>query len=135
LWEGYVPESVSREDLDAEWTKREAMWRRKLGRLRLGVEPLEEQLARYRRVTRVLTAIPLALSGFVIILFAFQRRPDVGIVLSAVIFLPIVLGAWLGHASLVSRASGYLRDRAGYLRQRAICSQQVTENKSTPEPE
>ncbi len=39
------------EELEAAWRTREAVWRRKLGRLRLGVEPIEEQLARYRRVT------------------------------------------------------------------------------------
>ena len=61
-------------------------------------------------------------------------RPDVGIVLSAAVFLPIVLGAWLDHASLVSRANGYLRERARYLGQRATCSQTVSENESTPEP-
>ena len=46
------------EDLESRWRMREKQWRRKLGRLRLGVEPIEEQLARYRRVTWVLTAVP-----------------------------------------------------------------------------
>ena len=37
--------------IESRWRLRENQWRRKLGRLRLGVEPIEEQLARYRGVT------------------------------------------------------------------------------------
>ena len=83
-----MPESVSRGDFEAAWTSARSDVAAKLGRLRLGVEPIEEQLARYRRVTWVLTAIPLALSVFIIILFTVQGRLDVGIVLSAVLLLP-----------------------------------------------
>src|SRR5262245_65983849 len=39
------------QDLEARWRLRERYWRRKLGRLRLGVEPVQGQLRRYRRVT------------------------------------------------------------------------------------
>jgi len=129
-----VPEPVSRNDPQAEWTAREAIWRRKLGRLHLGVEPIEEQLARYRRVTWVLTAIPLVLSCFFVTLFTVFGRPGVGAVLAAVLLLPIVLGAWLDHAFLVSRARHYLRERADYLREQEKCSERVSENKPTPEP-
>jgi hypothetical protein len=34
-----------------EWQERERQWQRRLGRLRLGAEPIAEQLAKYRRVT------------------------------------------------------------------------------------
>ncbi len=123
---------VSREDLEAEWAKREAMWRRKLGRIRLGVEPIEDQLVRYRRVTWVLTGIPLALSGFFVTLFAVFGRPGVGAVLAAVLLAPIALGAWIDHALLVSRARRYLRERANYLREREKPSQNVSQNESNP---
>ena len=52
---------------------------RKLGRLRLGVEPLEEQLARYRRVTWGLTAVPAVIGADVPGLFAAFGGPDVGV--------------------------------------------------------
>ena len=38
-------------ELESRWRVRERNWARRLGRLRLGVEPLEEQLTRYRRTT------------------------------------------------------------------------------------
>ena len=50
--------SAPDQDLEARWRLRENHWRRKLGRLKLGVEPIEEQLTRYRRVTWALTAVP-----------------------------------------------------------------------------
>ena len=65
----------------------------------------------------MLTAIP----GFVarsFCLFAAFGRPDIGLVVSALLFLPIASGAWLGHALLVSRARQYLAERDEYLRQK-----------------
>ena len=69
-----VSPSTRLEDLEARWRLREAYWRRKLGRLRLGVEPIEEQLARYRRVTWALTAVPSVLAVMFLTLFwVFSR--------------------------------------------------------------
>src|SRR5262245_48007663 len=68
------------EDLEASWRAREEVWRRKLGRLRLGVEPIEEQLARYRRVTWALTAVPAGLAVMFFTLFAIFGYPLVGLV-------------------------------------------------------
>jgi fatty acid desaturase len=129
-----VSEVVLRDDLDADWARREAIWRRKLGRIRLGVEPIAEQLARYRRVTWVLTAIPVLMGCFIGVLFAVFGRPGVGMVLVAVLLLPIVLGAWLDHAFLVSRATRYLREHAEYLHERAKCSPPLSESRTAPEP-
>ncbi len=52
------PESATPEPFDPEWDDRLRYWRRKLGRLRLGVEPIPDQVARYRRVTVMLTVVP-----------------------------------------------------------------------------
>jgi hypothetical protein len=96
---------------DDAWAARERYWRRKLGRLRLGAEPVEVQLERYRRVTLVLTAIPAVLALMFLALFTAFRRPDIGAVLALVLFGPLVAIAWIDHALLVSRARAYLRER------------------------
>jgi fatty acid desaturase len=108
----------SAEDLEANWRMREGYWRRKLGRLRLGVEPIEEQLGRYRRVTWALTAVPAALAVFFFTLFAVFGYPLVGLVLDAIILLPIVLGAWADYALMASRAGRYRAEADRYLRDR-----------------
>jgi hypothetical protein len=102
-------------DLEASWRDRENDWRRKLGRLRLGVEPIEEQLARYRRVTWALTAVPAALAVFFFTLFAVFRYPLVGLVFDAVVLLPIVLTAWADHALMTHRARRYRAEADQYL--------------------
>ena len=98
------------EPVDPEWDARLRYWRRALGRLRLGAEPIEEQLARYRRATLVLTAVTSALALFFLGLFAAFRRPDVGLVLDLIFLAPIVALAWLDDALLRRRASRYARD-------------------------
>ena len=52
-------------------------------------EPIEEQLTRYRRVTLVLTAIPMAMGVFFMVLFAVFGKPSVGAILVAVLLLPV----------------------------------------------
>ena len=108
------PEPTSLAELDATWSARKTYWARKLGRLRLGVEPIEEQLAKYRRVTWMLTAIPAFFSAFLFTLFAVFRRPDIGLVAAAILFLPIIAGAWLGDF-LRNAPRSPLSPRAGKL--------------------
>ena len=103
------------EDLEATWRVREEFWRRKLGRLHLGVEPIEEQLARYRRVTWALTAVPAVLAIFFFTLFVVFGYPRVGLVLDAIILLPIVMGAWADYALMASRARRYRGEYDRYL--------------------
>jgi hypothetical protein len=95
------------DELETLWRARENKWRRKLGRLRLGVEPIEEQLARYRRVTWALTVVPLVLGVMFISLFTVFGHPEIGLVFVAILFLPIVLGAWFDHALPANRARRY----------------------------
>ncbi len=112
------PTPNATEDLEATWRVREEFWRRKLGRLRLGVEPIEEQLARYRRVTWALTAVPAALAVFFFTLFAVFGYPLVGLALDAIVLLPIVMGAWADHALMASRAHRYQDEYDRFLRNR-----------------
>jgi hypothetical protein len=116
--EANVSTPTTAEDLDAFWRDRENVWRRKLGRLRLGVEPIEEQLARYRRVTWALTAIPSALAIAFFTLFAVFRYPLVGLVVDVIVLLPIVLGAWGDYALMAFRARRYSAEAERYLRER-----------------
>ena len=106
------------DDLDSRWRLRENRWRRKLGRLRLGVEPLEEQLARYRGVTWALTVVPSVLALMFLTLFGVFGRPDIGLIFDAIILLPIIIVAWLDFALLASRARRYLQERDRYLREK-----------------
>ena len=104
---------------DEAWQARQRYWRRKLGRLRLGVEPLEEQLARYRRVTWMLTAVPMGIGLMFVGLFAAFERPDVGLLLAAVLLLPVVVVAWFDYGLLRHRARRYLREQAKHDRRPA----------------
>jgi hypothetical protein len=102
--------------LNATARDREEYWRRKLSRLRFGAEPIEEQVARYRRATWVMTAIPAALAVVFLTLFAVFGRPMIGLGVVCIILLPIVLGAWLDHWLLARRASRYLAERSARFR-------------------
>jgi hypothetical protein len=92
--------------------EREARIRReqaKLGRLRLGAEPLAVQVERYRKVTWMLTAIPLGLAVFILTLFAVFGRPDIGCLVVLVLFAPVVAIAWIDFLLLKRRADQYER--------------------------
>jgi purine-cytosine permease-like protein len=84
----------------------------RLGRLRLGVEPLAVQVERYRRVTWVLTAIPLALAAFILTLFTVFGRPGIGLIVVLVLFAPVIAIAWIDFLLLKRRAERYERASA-----------------------
>ena len=113
-----VSQPTTAEDLDAIWRAREGDWRRKLGRLRLGVEPIEEQLARYRRMTWGGTAIVAVPAAMFFILFGVFGRPGIGLVFDAIVLLPIVLVAWADYALMAFRARRFRAEEERYLRER-----------------
>jgi hypothetical protein len=94
----------------SEWLARERYWKNKLGRIRLGAEPVEQQLDKYRRVTWMLSVLPLGLGLFIVALFTAFRRPDVGVILAAILFVPVVSIAWLDFVRLRARVRAYLRE-------------------------
>jgi hypothetical protein len=108
--------SMQEDHVESRWRTRESEWRRKLGRLRLGAEPIEEQLARYRRVTWVLTAVPSLLALAFLTLFAVFGRPDIGFIVILILLLPIVIVAWFDYAKLARRARRYLAELGEYRR-------------------
>jgi hypothetical protein len=119
------------EDLEARWRVRESRWRYKLGRLRLGVEPLAEQLARYRRVTWALTVVPSLLGLMFLTLFGVFGRPDIGFVFVAIVLAPIVMGAWIDFALFARRARRYLTEHDEYVRRKAQMEATNAETKAT----
>jgi hypothetical protein len=108
--------SLPAHQLESRWRARENEWRRKLGRLRLGVEPLDEQVARYRRVTWALTAVPSVVGLMFFALFAIFGRPDIGLIFVTIVLMPIVIVAWLDFGLMARRARRYLAEREQFER-------------------
>ena len=125
--------SAPDQDLEARWRLRENHWRRKLGRLKLGVEPIEEQLTRYRRVTWALTAVPAVIGLMFLTLFTVFGRPDIGLIFDAIVLLPIVVGAWLDYAWLARKARRYLTEFSEYLREEERILMDISKKEKTSE--
>jgi hypothetical protein len=94
------------------WSDREVHWRKRLRRLRLDAEPVEEQVTRLRRVTIALTVIATFIGLIFLSIFAAFGRLDVGGFVVVVLILPIAGFAWLDQTILEARASAYLRERS-----------------------
>jgi threonine/homoserine/homoserine lactone efflux protein len=105
------PEQAS-DDAEKRRRDRARYWARKLGRLRLGVESIDDQLAKYRRVTWALTVVPSIIAVFFISLFSVFGRPDIGLILVAILLAPIVAFAWLDYALLARNARRYRAEQA-----------------------
>jgi hypothetical protein len=95
---------------DDAWAARQRDWQRKLGRLRLGAEPLDVQIERYRRVTWMLTAVPLVIALIFVGLFTAFHRTLYGVVIAAILLLPIVVVAWIDFGFLRLRVARYARE-------------------------
>lgn len=90
---------------------RAAYWRKRLGRIKLGVEPIPDQIERYRRVTVVFTAVAGGISLMFLALFSAFRQPLVGLLLALILMGPLILICWLDFLRLRSRALAYLREQ------------------------
>ncbi len=107
-----VTEGVRR--LEDRWRARQAEWARRLGRLRLGAEPIEEQLARYRRVTWGLVIVPGVIALIFLTLFSIFGRPDIGVGIVLLFFGPIALFSWLGYRGLERKAAAFRAEEARF---------------------
>ena len=96
--------------IEDDWVVRQRYWSKKLGRIRLGAEPVEVQLDKYRRVTIGLTVVPFCVGLMFVALFSAFGRPDVGLILASVLFVPVVAIAWIDFAVLNARVKAYLRE-------------------------
>jgi hypothetical protein len=105
----------SRENSAAgSWAERERYWSQKLGRLRLGVEPIEQQLAKYRRVTWALTAVPVVMGLMFVTLFSAFGAPKIGLAIGSALVVGVAGLAWLDYWRMARRASAYERERRDF---------------------
>ena len=91
--------------------ERDRYWRTRLGRLRLGAEPLAAQLERQRRVTWAMTAVSAVIAAMFVTLFTAFRAPLIGLVIASAILGPIVALAWLDFRKLARILAEYEADR------------------------
>lgn len=97
---------------DQAWIDRQRYWRRRLGRLVLDAEPLEEQLQRYRMATWGLTVVPLVIGSIIFALLTAFKAPAIGAVVAGLLVVPIIAVAWFDHARLARRVARYQAERA-----------------------
>lgn len=98
--------------LSEVWPDRQRLWVRELGRVRLGVEPIPQQLKRYQGVAWVITIVAGGIGLFISALFTAFKSPGTGLIVSGILFAPVILSAWLGYWRMESRAIAYLREKA-----------------------
>ncbi len=92
--------------------EQEADWQRRLGRIRLGAEPLDEQLDRVRRVTWLLTFL-LGLIGLgIVVLFTAFGKIGIGLIVVLVLLAPIIALAWREDLRLVRLVARYEREKS-----------------------
>jgi hypothetical protein len=91
--------------------RRQRLWSRRLGRLRLGAEPLEMQLERLRRVTWALTIVSAVVASILFGLFAAFRAPIYGVIVAGGLIVPVVSLAWLDFVRLARTVRDYQSER------------------------
>ena len=93
------------------WPDRQRAWQRRLRRIRLGAEPVEEQVERLRRVTWGLTIVAAGIGLLFFALFAAFREPLIGLVFGGGLTGPIIALAWWSFVRTRRAAVAYLRER------------------------
>lgn len=99
---------------ETTWDARRSYWQRRLRRLVLDAEPIEEQLARYRRATWGLTVAPLVMGSILVALFTAFGAPAIGLTVAGLLMAPIVAFAWLDDWRLRRTAAAYQRERRAF---------------------
>ncbi len=95
-----------------DWPARERRWRRRLGRLRLGVEPLAEQLARMRATVVALSIVGGLVGLAFVALFSAFHAPWIGLGMAAVLLgIPVGL-AWIDYGRHRARAAAFEAERS-----------------------
>ncbi len=88
--------------------ERALYWGTRLGRIRLGVEPVEGQLEIIHKMTWVIIGVVTFFEVFFMSLFLGFGRPDIGLVLVGISLVPIELMAWFDYIKLKNRVKEYL---------------------------
>jgi hypothetical protein len=97
---------------ESTWQLQEREWAKRLGRLRLGVEPIEEQLNLHRKTTLMLMLVQAGIAAIFLALFTAFGRPGIGLWIVGVLFTPMILGAWLGYRRMERAGRAYLAERS-----------------------
>lgn len=97
--------------LATSWADRERVWQRKLGRIRIGVEPIPEQIQRHCLVTWVLTAVAMGIQLMFIALFSAFEHPWIGVIVAGVVLGPVIASSWVGFLLIKRQAERYLREK------------------------
>jgi hypothetical protein len=95
----------------AIWPERERQWRVALGRIKIGVEPIGEQVEKYRLVTWMITALAAGIGLMFVALFSAFRHPMIGLTVAVVLFGPLILSAWIGFLRLKAKAARYVLEK------------------------
>ena len=96
---------------DQDWADREMYWRYKLRRLQFHSEPLSEQVEKYRRVTVVLSGVVGGMALLFLLLFSAFGRPDIALLLDAILFAPMIGIAWFDVLKLSKNLKAYELER------------------------
>jgi hypothetical protein len=62
-------------------------------------------------VTIVLSAVSAGIALMFLMIFSAFHRPDIGLILIAILFVPIISLAWLDFRTLAGRVEEYERER------------------------
>ncbi len=97
---------------DEDRIARQQHWQRKLGKLKLGAEPLQTQLDRQKRATQGLTIVSGTIGLIFFALFSAFRAPFTGAIVGGLLVLPIISLAWLRFAILRKHVKTYLQEHS-----------------------
>ena len=61
-----------------------------------------------------IAVVPGIIALMFLTLFTVFGRPDIGFAVILILFVPMILFAWVGYARLKRRAAAYLADRARF---------------------
>jgi len=93
-------------------TARRIAWQRKLRRLRLGAEPIEDQLRRLRRATWAGTVVAGWIGLFILGLFTAFGRPLIGLAFGGGLSAPILAWMWASDLRTHRLARRYVEEEA-----------------------
>lgn len=106
----HVPPMPSLDASAADANARRQQWQRRLPRLRLDAEPIDQQLLKLRNSTRVLSVVVLGIGVLFFVLFSLFGSPVVGLIVGGVLFGSVVTPAWRSFYQTRDGAAAYLRE-------------------------
>jgi hypothetical protein len=62
--------------------------------------------------------VPAVISVMFLALFSVFGRPDIGLLVILILFVPMIVFAWLGYKRLERKGRAYLAERARYENER-----------------